>query len=100
MKLVAGNVEIREVVVLLFDLDVAAGEVAILLFDLSEPLLNTAVLVGQDRVLRSQFLNFFGRAPLTLEGRQPEAETLIFTQQLLGEFAALVEELEELFCFG
>jgi hypothetical protein len=101
VELVAGHVEVGQVVVLLLDLDVAVGEVFVLFLDLAETLLDAAVLVGQVRDLLAQTLHFVGRTGgrFVLQGEEAVAEALVFAEELLREFLTLVEDLEKLLGF-
>ena len=98
MKLVTGHVKIGEVVVLLLDLDVAVGEVFVLFLDFLEPLADAPVFLGELLHLRAQPLHLIieARRPLGFERGQAIPQALILPQQLLGEFLALVEQLEKL----
>src|SRR6185369_8433914 len=102
VELVAGDVEVRQVVVLLFDLDVAVGEVFVLFLDGGEALVDAAVFFGQMGDLVAQLLHFFGGAGgLMLRLRRGEAiaQALVLTEQFFREFLPFVEQLEELLGF-
>ena len=101
MELVAGHVEIGQVVVLLLDLDIAVGEILVLFLDFAEAQLDAAVLLGELLDLLAQALGLLVRCTLVLglERRHAVPETLIVPQQFLGEFLTLVEQLEKLLSF-
>ena len=98
MELIAGYVKIGEVVVLFLDFDVAVGKVFVLFLDFLEPLADAPVFLGELLHLRAQPLHLVieARRPLGFERGQAIPQALILPQQLLGEFLALVEQLQEL----
>ena len=93
MELVAGHVEVGEVVVLLLDLDVAVGEVLVLFLDLAEALLDPAVPLAELLDLRAEALDLLGGglAVLGLERGKAVAQALVLPKQLLGELLAFIE---------
>ena len=98
MELVAGDVEVREVVVLLFDLDVAVGEVLVLFLDSRKRLAMRRFSSVSCCDLGAQALDFFARGALRLARREAVAQALVLPEQLFGELFALVEQLEKLLC--
>ena len=98
MELVGGDVEVRQVVVLLLDLDVAVRELLVLLLDLAVARLHLGQLSSSSRTRLLQ-----GRAPARRRAapRRPprggdlEAQPLVLLEQLLGELLRLGDDLED-----
>ena len=102
VELVGSHVQVRQVVVLLLDLDVAVGELLVLLLDLAVPCLQLGqpplqlpdparqlahAVVGGARGARG--------AGGAFEGRHLEAEALVLPHEFLSELLGLEEHLEE-----
>src|SRR4030095_5324699 len=97
------DVEAREVVVLLLDLEVAGGEVAILAFDHAQPLEHVLALafeaVDPREQILAELLPFDAgrrRQLLTLECEPLPAQALVLLEQLLGELGAAPEQRQHL----
>src|SRR5206468_6498341 len=102
VELVRGHVKVREVVVLLLDLDVAVGELLVLLLDLAVPCLQ----LGQPPLQLPDPARQLAHAVAggargargaggALEGRHLEAEALVLPHEFLSELLGLEEHLEE-----
>ena len=104
LELVAGDVEVREVVVLLLDLDVALGEVRVLELDLVEPLAHRGVFALQPLDPREQLAAQLvpvgrvlgGGLLLVVDLHQVHAQALVLPQQLSRELRSPLEQGQEL----
>ncbi len=104
MELVAGNIEIGEVVVLLLYLQIAARELPILLFDGSETIHYVLLLVFEPRDPREELLAELlpfqivlgGVVLAILDSAESSAKPLILLEELLGELSSSAEECDEL----
>ena len=103
MELVARDVEVGEIVVLLFDFHIALRELRVLELDLIEPLADGRALLLERRDPRHELVaqllpvGRVARRRLLAVGdrREPAAQPLVLFQQLAGELRALVEQGEE-----
>ena len=104
VELEARDVEVREVVVLFLDLEIAGGELAILLLDGPQALRHVALLDLQTLDARQQLLTQLVPLGVTerrsilsvLDVGENPPEPLVLEQKLLGEFRPATEQAQEL----
>jgi hypothetical protein len=99
VQLVAGDVEIGEVVVLFLDLEVAIGELLVLLLHLVEPLSNRLIFLLQaldpldefTPKLAPVFRSASGGLLPVFEAKKLLPEAFVFTKNFLRELRSAIE---------
>jgi len=100
VKLITGNVQVRQVVVFSLDFNIPVGKVLVFILDLPDAVKDVLLLLLQLLNARHQDLALVVRTAAAcrpservFQLQNPVAQALVFTEQILGELGTFLENL-------